>query len=62
MADASSEIRGRCGDCDHRWVVVHLPMDIVKAAKVMARVCCPNCGNTGKNIFVDMPAAGASHG
>jgi hypothetical protein len=38
----------RCGDCEHRWIAVHLPMTIEKAATVMKRLICPKCAETGK--------------
>ncbi|NML88725.1 hypothetical protein HHL26_06545 [Sphingobium sp. TB-6] len=32
--------------CGHRWVVVYLPMDLIKAATAMKRATCPMCGDT----------------
>lgn len=36
-----------CGDeaCDHVWVAVWLPMDMMSAAKVMQAALCPLCGS-----------------
>lgn len=32
--------------CGHRWVVVYLPMDLMRAATAMKRATCPMCGDT----------------
>lgn len=59
---AKTELRVRCGDCDHRWVAVYLPMEMSKAAQIMKRACCPACGNASNRIYPDMPKAEPSHG
>ena len=38
----------RCGDCEHRWIAVHLPMTIEKVAAIMKRLICPKCAKAGK--------------
>ena len=38
----------RCGDCEHRWIAVHLPMTVEKAAAIVERLICPKCAETGK--------------
>lgn len=35
---------GKCAECGHVWVVLHLPMDIIAAAEAMMRATCPECG------------------
>lgn len=37
----------RCGDCDHIWTVVELPMPLHRAAEIMIAARCPR-GCTGK--------------
>lgn len=36
----------RVEGCGHRWVVVFLPVEIMKAATAMKRATCPMCGDT----------------
>jgi ribosomal protein S27E len=38
----------RCGDCEHKWVAVHLPMTIEKVSVIMRRLICPKCAKTNK--------------
>ena len=47
--------------CGHRWVVVYLPMDLIKAATAMKRATCPMCGDTRPLAF-GPPADGGDHG
>jgi hypothetical protein len=49
-------ISARCQPCGFVWVVVHLPMDVVKAATAMSRATCPRCGET-EQLFLarDVP-------
>lgn len=42
----SNTLKGRCGACDHIFIVAHLPMDLGKAAKLMRRAACPKCAST----------------
>jgi len=50
----------RCGDCEHRWIAVHLPMTIEKVTAVMKRLICPQCAKAGK-IYVCEAATQATH-
>ena len=50
----------RCGDCEHRWIAVHLPMTIEKAATIMKRLICPKCAETGK-IYMCEPETHVTH-
>jgi ribosomal protein S27E len=47
----SKEIWAECGDCEHKWAAVYLPMKAEKLAEIIKRMTCPKCGNTGK-IFI----------
>ncbi|WPM83118.1 hypothetical protein R5W60_21730 (plasmid) [Brucella pseudintermedia] len=44
------QLRARCGDCSHVWVVAHLPMELTKVAGLMKSAACPACA--GKNLFL----------
>jgi hypothetical protein len=44
----SKEMWVRCGDCEHRWIAVHLPMTIEKVSVIMRRLICPKCAKAGK--------------
>lgn len=39
-------LRGRCGECDHVWIVAHLPMSVDAVAKLAKRGACPVCAGT----------------
>ena len=39
----------RCGQCEHRWPVVYLPMEAGRAARTMAAARCPMCGSTSRD-------------
>lgn len=59
MPDHPKPLNGRCGDCNHVWPVLHLPMDAEKACRLMAAAICPKCA--GERIFLagpTMPSAG----
>ena len=51
-ADGENVVRGRCGDCGHVWVVVHPPMPLDAAARLMKRAACPKCAC--EKVFVAM--------
>ena len=46
----TSTVQARCGECNHIWVVAHLPMPLDQAAKLMMAARCPH-GHAGK-VFV----------
>lgn len=37
-----------CGDCEHKWIAVHLPMTVEKFVAIMKQLICPNCAKTDK--------------
>ena len=41
-----------CKQCGHEWVGLRLPMEIGKAAKIMANLHCPNCAADAEHIRV----------
>lgn len=47
---SDSTLRGRCGDCEHVFIVAHLPMPLAKAAQLALAARCPKCAGT--KIFV----------
>lgn len=47
----NSALKGKCGRCEHIFVVAHLPMELGKAASLAKRAACPKCGNA-KSIYV----------
>jgi hypothetical protein len=51
--DLAKTLRGRCGICDHRWIIAHLPLDASKVGR-FAKVACPACGE--RNAFMDTSA------
>lgn len=40
-----------CKPCRHAWIVAYLPMEMAKAARLMANAACPKCGSK-KELFV----------
>lgn len=65
----AAELRGRCGECSHVWVVAHLPMGLREMAALAGRASCPKCACT--KVFVDtqpsptvesQPAGEVKHG
>lgn len=46
----SNTLNGRCGECEHVFIVAHLPMPLSTVADLMRRAACPKCGS--KKIFV----------
>lgn len=47
-----NELWVRCGNCNHRWVALHLPMEFKKSSEIIKRLICPKCATTSKSIFV----------
>lgn len=43
MADEEKMLRGRCGSCDHVWIIAYLPMEVSKVAALAKVAGCPNC-------------------
>lgn len=35
----------KCEDCKHVWVLLYLPMELDRAARVMSGAHCPQCGD-----------------
>ena len=54
-------LKGRCGKCEHVFVVAHLPMPLSTAAEVMLRATCPSCGSK-RPIYVADDAEYGVHG
>jgi hypothetical protein len=46
----SNVLKGKCGECEHVFIVARLPMPLDKAAKLMKSAACPQCAST--KIFV----------
>lgn len=51
MTDAKA-LNGLCGECDHVWIVAHLPMEVRKVALLGKRAACPKCACT--KVFIKM--------
>lgn len=45
-----SQLRARCPDCDHRWTVAYLPMDMGRVGELGKVARCP-FGCTGKALL-----------
>lgn len=43
--DVKRAFWGKCRNCGHCWPVVWLPMEAIKAAKLMLAAWCPNCAS-----------------
>ena len=56
----SKEMWVLCGDCEHKWVAVHLPMTIGKVSVIMRRLICPKCAKTNK-IYMCEPETHVTH-
>ena len=56
----SNEMWVLCGDCEHKWVAVHLPMTIEKVSVIMRRLICPKCAKTNKSYICE-PETHATH-
>jgi hypothetical protein len=41
MTEKTVPFFGRCGECGHCWPVCYLPMELEKAANLMAGAMCP---------------------
>lgn len=35
----------RMPECEHRWVIASLPMELTKAATLMKNATCPKCAD-----------------
>lgn len=46
-----SDLNAKCQACGHIFLVAKLPMELTKAALLMKRAACPQCGET-KNLSV----------
>lgn len=51
MTEPRKPFWAKCPTCSHCWPAAFLPMEINKAADLMKRAACPNCGET-KHIKV----------
>jgi uncharacterized Zn finger protein len=52
MTDDGRDMWVNCKQCGHEWVALRLPMEMGKAAKIMVKLRCPNCGADAKKIRV----------
>jgi hypothetical protein len=52
MTDDGRDMWVNCKQCEHVWVALRLPMEMSKAAKIMVKLHCPNCGADSKLIRV----------
>lgn len=43
--DATRPLWGKCTGCGHCWPVCYLPLEMGKAAKLMAKAACPKGGS-----------------
>lgn len=50
----------KCDACWHIWVVLYLPMEMLRAAAVMKGAACPMCGE--RKVFLATAAAGNTRG
>lgn len=44
-SESKSGFWAKCRACAHCWIVCYLPMEITKAAKLIGKAACPNCGD-----------------
>jgi len=49
-SDPAQTVRGKCGKCDHVWIVAYLPMDIPPLVRIMRAARCPMCANGPKRV------------
>jgi len=52
VSDKSSTMWVECNQCEHRWVAVHLPMEMDKVIRVMGHLICPNCAEGISKIYI----------
>jgi hypothetical protein len=53
MSDAERKpFWGKCGECDHVWIVGYFPLEANKFAKLLKRAACPSCAASGNKVFV----------
>lgn len=52
MTDKPSAMWVECHQCDHKWVAVHLPMEMSNVVRVMERLICPNCAEGISRIYI----------
>lgn len=52
----------KCGDCQHRWIAVWLPMELSRVGKLLKGLACPKCGAGSKSIFHTAPEPEATSG
>jgi len=38
-------LKGRCGKCQHVFIIARLPMPLAQAAEMMQQAACPSCGS-----------------
>lgn len=43
-------VRGKCTECQHEFTIAHLPMAVMKLAKLLKRAACPKCGSIKVNL------------
>ena len=59
MTESASFIWVYCRSCQHKWIAVHLPMELNRSLKIMNRLICPKCAADLNDIFVcDAPEEG----
>ena len=62
MTDDGRDMWVNCKSCGHVWVALRLPMEMGKAAKVMIKLHCPDCGADSKSIRVGKGKADGKRG
>lgn len=48
MTQTTKEMWVICGECEHKWIAVYLPMTIDKVGRIMRRLICAKCAGTKK--------------
>lgn len=50
MSEKRDPLHAICADCAYVWVLLYMPMPMDKAADVMARATCGQCGSTDARV------------
>lgn len=44
-----------CGECDHKWIGLYMPIEASRLNKIVSGMCCPSCANDSKGIYMTKP-------
>jgi len=52
MSDKRQPQWVRCGQCEHEWIGLYMPIEVNKLTKIIRGMACPSCASDSKQIYL----------